>query len=130
MPRRCDGREMVCWIDSSFLNIFLPFLLNTGQLHTIWGKGDMDEFQGGPDGDEYYQSERRCNFSCVFFFTKSLLYQSINYFTVSVVNPFERFLSNWIQYCFSNNPPISTNSYHFMSQYSILVIHVEMSANH
>ena len=36
----------------------------------------MDEFQGPPDGDEYHQNERKCNVLCLFFFTKSLLYQS------------------------------------------------------
>ena len=27
----------------------------------------MHEFQGRPDGDEYRQNERKCNFTCVFF---------------------------------------------------------------
>ena len=48
----------------------------------------MVEFQGVHDRDEYYQNERKYNFSYVLFFTESLLYQSKNYFTVSVVNPF------------------------------------------
>ena len=72
---------------TSFLNRFLPLFLNTGQLHTICRKGDMDEFQRGPDGDKHHQNERKYNFSRVLFCTKSLLYQRKNYFCVSSVNP-------------------------------------------
>ena len=86
----------------------------------------MDEFQQVPDGNGYHRNERKCNILCVFFFTGSLLYQSKNYFTVSVVNPFYFFCL--IEYCFSVNPWISTNGYHFISEYSILVIHNEISA--
>ena len=109
MLKICEGREMVRWIDSSLVNTFLPLLLNTGQLHTIWRKADVDEFQGRLDGDEYHQNGHKCNFSCVLFFTESLLYHSKNYFTVSVINPFWFFCLT--EYCFSN-PQIFTNDHH------------------
>ena len=85
MLKRCDGREMVCLIDSSLLNRFLSLFLNTGHLHTILRKGNMDELQGRPDGDEYQQNERKCNVSCVFF-SRNLYHIRVKLFTVSVVN--------------------------------------------
>ena len=57
----------VYWIDSSLLNRLLRLFLSTGQLHTIYRKGNKDEFQGQPDGDEYQQNQRKSNVSSVLF---------------------------------------------------------------
>ena len=55
----------------------------------------MHEFQGWLDGDEYRQNERKCNFTCVFFH-EIIIISEQKLFPVSVINPFEHFLSNWI----------------------------------
>ena len=64
----------------------------------------MNEFQGGPDGDDFYRNELSVTFHMSFF--------SRNYYYIRVKTILPSLLltrSNFfclIEYCFSNNPQV------------------------